>query len=852
MMQHYLTVKEQYPDCILFYRLGDFYEMFFDDAVDVSRMLELTLTGKDCGLPERAPMCGIPFHAADTYIAKLVALGKKVAICEQLSDPKETKGKELVKRDVIKVISNGTITENQLFDEKTNNFIMCFHCDGGEFGIAWADITTGEFLCEQVGSVNAFIDSLYRINPAEIVCDKVGREFFETLPDPVKASFSVVSEFDGENFKYKNCEKLLSEHFDIPNLSLYIPEDKPLALIGAGALVAYVNKTQMRKVEMISAVSYYNNDKYLVLDSVAQKNLEIVRSMRDGKPFGSLLWAVDNTITAGGGRKIKEILLSPLKNIDAINYRLDGVADLVSDNMARSAIAESLHSVKDLERLCGRISNKILTPRDCEAIKVTLQAVPVIKFQLSGMKSRILKDIYANLGEYDELTDLLVKIIKDNPPVTAKDGNFVNDGFDEQLDNYRNLHTNARDLLKQMEQRERDATGIKSLHISYNKVFGYYIEVSKSYLAQVPYTYIRKQTLVNGERFITEELKKFEEEILTCSENMVRIENEIFEKLKAILEKNISAMIKTAKCLSMLDVLLSFAAVSKKRNYTRPTITDYKKPMNIVGGRHPMVEAGGKITFIPNDTLLDSDENRMMIITGPNMAGKSTYMRQVALITVMAHVGCFVPAKEAEIPLTDKIFTRVGASDNLLFNQSTFMVEMTEVANIVLNATENSLLILDEVGRGTSTFDGLSIAWAVVEYLSKKVRAKTLFATHYHELSELEGTLEGVKNYKITVREINGEIVFLRKIMRGSANKSFGIEVAALSGIPKEVTERAKKILRSLEKNDLTVKGTDSGTEAAERERSFVEDYLNKLDLNNVTPLKAFEILAYLKSKTEE
>ncbi len=852
MMSHYLDVKEKYSDCIVFYRLGDFYEMFFDDAVEVSKLLELTLTGKDCGLDERAPMCGVPYHAADTYIAKLVSLGKKVAVCEQLSDPKDAKGKELVKRDVIKVISNGTITENGLFDEKTNNFIACIAGDGKKFGIAWADITTGDFLCEQVDSINEFIDSLYRINPAEIILNKSVMAVYNDLPDAVKAAYSVVSEFESGNFEVKFCEKLLTEQFDVTNLDLYIPADKVLALCAAGALVSYVNKTQMRKVGMISGISYYSNDKYLSLDSVALKNLEIISSMRDGKNYGSLLWTIDHTLTAGGGRKIKEILLSPLRDVDAINYRLDGVTDLYTNAMARANLMETLKSVKDLERLCGRVSNKILSPRDCEAIKITLQTVPSIKFQLAGMNSQVLKDIYNNLGEYGELSDLLERIIKENPPVTSKDGNFVNDGFDENLDKYRALQTNAKDILKEMEARERESTGIKNLKISYNKVFGYYIEATNSYLEQVPYTYIRKQTLVGAERFITEELKKFEEEILTCNENIIRIENEIFDKLKSILEKNINQMLKTAKCLSMLDVLLSFAFVAKKRNYVRPEMVGYGKQMNIVGGRHPIVETNGKVTFIPNDTLLDNDQNRMMIITGPNMAGKSTYMRQVALITILAHIGCFVPAKEAQIPLTDKIFTRVGASDNLLFNQSTFMVEMTEVANIVINATENSLLILDEVGRGTSTFDGLSIAWAVVEYLAEKVKAKTLFATHYHELSELEGTLDGVKNYKISVREINGEIVFLRKITLGSANKSFGIEVAALSGVPKEITSRAKKILTSLEKNDITIKGRDDRPVIEERERSFVEEYLKKLAINNITPLRAFEILAYLKSKQDD
>jgi len=854
MMRHYLFVKEQYEDCIVFYRLGDFYEMFFDDAVEVSRLLELTLTGKDCGLEERAPMCGIPFHAADSYIARLVALNKKVAICEQLSDPKLATGKKLVERDVIRVVTNGTITENSLVDDKSNNYIMSFYSDDKDFfGVAWADITTGDFLCEQINGLNAFYDSLYRINPAEIVCNRKDYDFFNNLPEAVKSSFPVVTLFDDANFAYKTCEKLLIDQFSVVNLDLYIPNDKKLAIVSAGALVAYLNVTQMRKVGMISRVTYFASEKHLILDNTALKNLEIVRSMHDGKTFGTLLWALDMTKTAGGARKLKEMLLSPLKDIEGINYRLDGVTDIFVDNMARSGIAETLGAVHDLERLCGRLSNGLLTPRDCQSIKKTLAAVPTLKIQLLGKNSKILQDISENLGDYAQVVDILERMIIDDPPVSTKEGGFIKDNFDEALDGYRGIQKNAKDTLAAMEARERNNTGIKNLKISYNKIFGYYIEVTNSYLSQVPYTYIRKQTLVGAERFVTEELKKFEEDILSSTENIVRTENKLFDKLKGVLEKNMAAMLKTAKCISMLDVIVSFAAVAKKKDYVRPEIVEAEKSLNIVAGRHPIVEAGGGASFIPNDTLLDNDENRMMIITGPNMAGKSTYMRQVALITIMAHVGAFVPAKSAEIPLTDRIFTRVGASDNLLFNQSTFMVEMTEVANILINATKDSLLILDEVGRGTSTFDGLSIAWAVVEYLCMNTKAKTLFATHYHELSELEGVIEGVKNYKISVKEINGEIMFLRRIMRGSANKSFGIEVAALAGIPSEVTARAKKILKSLEKNDITVKTTsDKSAEITERQTSFVEDYLKKIDLNNITPLKAFEILSFLKNKTEE
>ncbi len=850
MMKHYLSVKDKYSDCIVFYRLGDFYEMFFDDAVEVSKLLELTLTGKDCGLPERAPMCGIPFHAADTYIAKLVSLGKKVAICEQLTEPGAQKG--LVERGVVRIVSNGTVTENSLFDEKSNNFITAFVYNNSRFGIAWADITTGDFYCEEVKSDNEFIDALYRINPAEIVCDGKSLEKFNCMPEPVKTSFGRISKYSDKYFNFTTATRVICEHFSVQNFSIFIPEDKELAVTASGGLISYLNETQMRKVDIISKISYFCGDDYLVLDNIAQRNLEIVRSMRDGKTYGTLLWTVDYTSTAGGGRKIKEILLNPLRNIEKINYRLDGVDDLFKEALVREGLIETLRQTKDLERLCGRISNKIVSPRDCVAIKDTLMLIPSIKLQLAGMNSKILSDIANGLGTYDDLATLLDRIFVDEAPVTTKEGKFVKRGFDENLDKYLSLRENATEILKNLEATEREKTGIKTLKISYNKVFGYYIEVSNSFKDKVPYNYIRKQTLVNGERFITEELKKFEEEILTCNEKILKIENEIFSKITDVLSKNIPSMLKTAHSLSMLDVLLSFATVSKKQGYIRPEILPYGKQMNIVAGRHPVVEKNSKGNFIANDVLLDNDENRMMIITGPNMAGKSTYMRQIALLTILAHAGCFVPAKEAQIPLTDKIFTRVGASDNLLFDQSTFMVEMTEVANIILNATENSLLILDEVGRGTSTYDGLSIAWAVVEYIVKNIKAKTLFATHYHELSELENSLKGVKNYKILAKEINGQIVFIRKIARGSANKSFGIEVASLAGVPKAVTSNAKSILKALEKNDIAISAVTDNSEPQSKTNSFIEKYIAELDLNNITPLKAFEILAFLKGKIDD
>lgn len=850
MMTHYLSVKERYSDCVIFYRLGDFYEMFFDDAIEVSKLLDLTLTGRDCGLEERAPMCGIPYHAADSYIAKLVSCGKKVAICEQLTEPGAQKG--LVERDVIRVVSGGTIIEDGLVDEKSNNFI-CSVFVGDGLALSWADITTGEFFCQEVPSNEKLIDAIYRVNPSEIICNDGAYELYRTFSEGIKSSIPKFTPYKNQAYGQNASKSSLLEQFAVHTLDGFLSSDKVYAVYSAGALVSYLRETQMHSLENIKTLTYFDNGKVLSLDATAQRNLEITKSMRDGKTYGTLLWALDYTKTAGGARKLKEILTSPLHDIEQQNYRLDGVEDILKDGMGREALSDSLKGIKDIERLCGRISNNIVNPRDCRALCDSLSLIPVIKFQLSGMPSKILKDISANMGDFTELTGLIDSMIVDNdiPPFT-KDGGFIKDGFDEKLDHFRSVKNNGQDILKEIEAREREATGIKNLKIGYNKVFGFYIEVTKSFVNMVPYSYVRKQTLVGAERYITEELKKFEEEILTSTENIIKIENEIFNKLKAVLVQKIPDLLRCAKCISMLDVLTSFATVAKKRNYVRPVMLDKDGKLNIVGGRHPVVEATSRDSFVPNDTLLDTDETRMAIITGPNMAGKSTYMRQVALIVLMAHAGSFVPAKSAEIPLVDKIFTRVGASDNLIFDQSTFMVEMAEVANIIRNATKESLLILDEIGRGTSTYDGLSIAWAVVEYISSAIKAKTLFATHYHELTELENKIEGVKNFKITVKEINGKVIFLRKITQGSANKSFGVEVASLAGVPAAVTDRAKKILKLLEKNDLTKNfAVPSSEPETIKEDSYTEKYIKQLDLNNITPLKAFEILQFLKEKLD-
>ncbi len=848
MMTHYFTVKEQYKDCIVFYRLGDFYEMFFDDAIAASSALELTLTGRDCGLEERAPMCGIPFHSADLYIAKLVAKGFKVAICEQLTEP--TPGKKLVERDVIRVITSGTLTEDGQLEEKKNNFICSIYSEKGAFGIAWADITTGDFsACEKCNQEGVF-DLLTRIMPAEIIICENAFESLSVSPLFVHGIVVKPASYKQHAYGFNNAENSLLNQFGVHTLSGYDVVGANLAICAAGGLTEYLKETQKHVLQNIKSIAFEREGEFMVIDSVCARNLELVSNMRDGKTHGTLLSVIDKTSTAMGARYLRQILLTPLQSIERINYRLNGVEELSKNFVVTNALREALFDVKDIERLAGKISNDVITPKDMETLRKSLEVMPEVKFRLSGLTSKVLCDVNGNIEDVSDITELLSNAIKENPPVSSKEGGFVKAGFDEELDRLNGIRENGKKYLTDMENRERERTGIKNLRISYNKVFGYYIEITNSFKDKVPYDYIRKQTLTGSERYITEELKNFETEILTSSERAIKKESEIFTKLKIFLTQKIALLKKIAKAISVLDVICTFAFVAKKNNYCRPEMVGSDNRLDIVGGRHPVVESfGGQ--FVPNDTLLDSDENSMMIITGPNMAGKSTYMRQVALIAVMAHCGCFVPAKSAIVPIIDRVFTRVGASDNLIFDQSTFMVEMSEVALILRSATKNSLIIFDEVGRGTSTYDGLSIAWSVVEYVCSKLHAKTLFATHYHELSELEGVLEGVKNYKITVKEMNGTIMFLRRIMRGSANKSFGIEVASLAGVPEAVTVRAKAILKKLEKNDLTKQKVDLTAEEQTQEVQLtaVERIVNDIDLNNLTPMQAFNVLCDLKEK---
>ena len=856
MMSHYLSVKEKHKDSVVFYRLGDFYEMFFEDAVKVSKLLDLTLTGRDCGLEERAPMCGIPYHAADTYIAKLVALGEKVAICDQLSDPKASKG--LVERDVVRIISAGTLTEETMLDESRNNYIACVFKFLDGVSVAWTDITTGEFFVEEfLGETAVYetVEHLVKLSVAEVICNDDMLSLTKEIKEIRHNLLPPFSCYMPWAFNVKHAENNLLEQLGAKSLSAYGLGGKDNLIAAAGALVEYLRETQKHSLVNISAIKVINKDRFMTLDGNAVRNLELLKNNSENKKYGSLLWVLDKTKTGMGARLLSRMILSPLKDKGEIEYRLNGVEELYNSGVVRVGLSEILHEMNDIERLAGKISNGNFMPRDCNALRKSLQALPSLKFQLTGFTSAILSDVMAGLLDMTELTDLLVAAIKEDAPANMKDGGYIRDGFFAELDELRTIKSDAEQILREIEFNERERTGIKTLKVGFNRVFGYYIEVSNSFKDQVPPEYIRKQTLTTGERFITQELKIFEEKVLTSGERAVQIENKLYSQLMEVLLAHIEQLKTVAGAIALLDCLVSFATVAKERKYVRPKIAESGTPLTITDGRHPVVEAISKERFVPNDTLLDNGDNRCAIITGPNMAGKSTYMRQVALIVIMSHVGAFVPAKSAQIPLTDRIFTRVGASDNLIFDQSTFMVEMTEVATILLHATRDSLLILDEVGRGTSTYDGLSIAWSVIEFLTKHIGAKTLFSTHYHELTELETSLDGVKNYKVTVKEFNGAIVFLRKIARGGANRSFGIEVASLAGVPKEVTTRAKSILKALEKNDIA-KGKvqmDFVEEEVVEEKTLteVERIISEIDLNTMSPMQAFMLLGDLKDKID-
>lgn len=848
MMQHWLTVKEKYKDCIVFYRLGDFYEMFFEDAVKASKLLDLTLTGRDCGMEERAPMCGVPYHAVEVYLNKLVACGEKVAICEQLEDASQAKG--MVSRGVVRVVTAGTVSGDSL-NERANNFICCACKEDDTVALAWADITTGELNAAEFFGAEAIkkcVSQMAVLDVKEIIANDEMLFAVKDLPEISRGVLPRVSNYPAWAFGYSSAERTLLSQFNAQTLSAFAISGHKCAVSASGALIEYLKETQMHALKNINGVKYIANEKLMVLDATALRNLEIVKTLGDGARYGSLLWILDKTKTPMGARYLNSSVLYPFYDKQAINNRLEGVQELFDSTVARLGIVDMLKEVKDIERIAGKISNGTVNPRDCINLAKSLSVIPNIKFSLTGFKSNVLKEICNDLCDLSQLTNLIDSAIAPDAQPNMKDGNYINKGFNVKLDELREIVKNGAKIVLDMESRERDSTGIRTLKISYNRVFGYYIEVSKSFADKVPLHYQRRQTLANAERFITDELKELEEKIVSSGELSLKLEAEIYSKIKEELLHFLDKLKTTAFAVARLDLLVCFAEVAKENKYVRPQIVESDETLIIKDGRHPVVEKISKDKFISNDVLLDGKENRTMIITGPNMAGKSTFMRQVAIITVMAHLGSFVPAKSAQIPLTDRVFTRVGASDNLISDQSTFMVEMIEVASIIQNATKNSLLILDEVGRGTSTYDGLSIAWAVIEHITQKIGARTLFATHYHELTELENKLEGIKNYKISVRELNGQVVFLRKIMRGGANRSFGIEVASLAGVPSSVTDRAKAILKNVENGNVP---RVEVKEAENETPNEIEKILRDVDVDNLSPMQAFMLVGDLVEKVK-
>ena len=862
MMQRYLETKEQYKDCILFYRLGDFYEMFFDDAITASRELELTLTGKDCGQEERAPMCGVPHHAAEIYISRLIAKGYKVAICEQLEDPKTAKG--IVKRGVIRVVTPGTIVESNMLEEKKNNYIMSIYKAGIYFGIAVCDISTGEFYSAEIKDNNNFpllLDELARYSPSELVINGLMSDSTEEL-DKIKERFSSYITRYADKF-FENKVDTLNLRFNIqdPNgRKVENFEENTLAIPAINALIQYIEQTQMTALDNINKITLYKISKYMSLDINARRNLEITEKMRDKSKKGTLLWVLDKTSTSMGGRLLRRWLNDPLVDTIEINNRLNAVKELKDDMILRGEIEENLKKVYDIERLSSKMSYGNANARDMVTLENSLAKLPEVKKSLEKCSSIMLKDLYNNLDELQDIKELIERAIVDDPPMSVKEGGIIKLGYDEEIDKLKTATTEGKNWIIQLEADEKEKTGIKNLKVGFNKVFGYFIEVTKSNLNQVPDRYIRKQTLTNAERFITEELKNLENQILGAEEKVINLEYNAFTEIREEIAKNIKRLQKSATVVATLDVLASFAQVAEDMNYCMPEVNS-SGTIDIKGGRHPVIEKIiGAGAFVENDTYLDEGDNRLSIITGPNMAGKSTYMRQVALITLMAQVGSYVPAQEARIGVVDKIFTRVGASDDLSMGQSTFMVEMMEVATILKEATKNSLVILDEIGRGTSTYDGLSIAWAVAEYIADKEKcgAKTLFATHYHELIGLEEKIEGVKNYSIAVKEKGEDIIFLRKIVRGGTDESYGIHVARLAGVPKVVTEKANKILKSLERKNILTGQKEEKKDKKQVEGQFdlynlrlaeIAQELDKVNLNELTPIDALNTLVKIKEK---
>lgn len=873
MMEQYVATKEKYKDCILFYRLGDFYEMFFDDAILASKELEITLTGKDCGMEERAPMCGIPFHAADTYINQLVKKGYKVAIGEQVEDPKLAKG--LVKREVIRIVTPGTNLSSESLEESKNNYLMCISYVGKNYGISVTDLSTGVFKTCQIQQAEKVVDEINKFQPSEVLY-QAGVEQVEEIHAVCERLQVSHTEAPDYYFNLETDEETLKRQFHINSIEGLGLKDSPACVASCGALMQYLHETQMSSLSHINHIETYSVDSFMILDSATRRNLELTETLRDKQKRGSLLWVLDKTKTAMGARKLREFVEQPLLYKDAIEKRLDAIEAINKELIVREELREYLNTIYDLERLLTRIALKTANPRDLLAFKTSIQYLPDIYNLLRELPCERINEIYEDYDSLEDLYDLLEQAIVEEPPVSIKEGGIFKQGYRDEIDELRLAKTECKTWLADLESKEREKTGIKGLKIKYNKVFDYYFEVTNSFKSLVPDYFIRKQTLVNAERFTTDELNTLSGKILGAEDKLYALEYDCYVELREKLAAALVRVQKMAGYIAELDALCSLAYVADKNNYVRPSLnTD--GVIDIKGGRHPVVEKMlANDSFVENDTYLNNAESRISIITGPNMAGKSTYMRQTALITLMAQIGSFVPAESANIGLCDRIFTRVGASDDLASGQSTFMIEMNEVANILRNATKDSLLILDEIGRGTSTFDGLSIAWAVVEYIADPniLGAKTLFATHYHELTELEGKLFSVNNFCIAVQEEGDDIVFLRKIIKGGADRSYGIQVARLAGVPEPVLKRAREICNELIDSDITTKVKDIDIKPALSEQPKIKetrssDYeqlslfsspvemtianeLKTMDLNNMTPIKAMLYLQELQERLKQ
>ena len=871
MMQQYIETKKEYPDCILFYRLGDFYEMFFEDALTASKELEITLTGKSCGQDERAPMCGVPFHAVEGYLNKLVSKGYKVAICEQVEDPKQSKG--LVKREVVRIVTPGTNLNTQALDETKNNYIMSIVYMEDRYGVSIADVTTGDYYVTELENERKLLDEIHRFSPSEIICNEAFYMSGMDLDDLKNRLSIAIYSLESWYFSDETAESTLLSHFKVTTLAGLGLEDYDCGTIAAGALLKYLYETQKTSLSHMSHLQLYSTGKYMIIDSSTRRNLELVETLREKQKRGSLLWVLDKTKTAMGARMLRNFVEQPLIEKKEIEARLDAIEELNQQAMNREELREYLNPIYDVERLVSRVTYQTANPRDLIAFKSSVGMLPHIKNILNEFKTDQFVQLREELDTLEDLYQLIDESILEEPPISVRDGGILKEGYHEEVDKLRHAKTEGKTWLMELETSEREKTGIKNLRIKYNKVFGYYLEVTNSYKNMVPDYYTRKQTLANAERYITPELKELEDIILGAEDRLVALEYELYREIREKIAAEVLRIQQSAKAVAKIDVFASLALVAERNNYCRPKMNE-NGVIDIKNGRHPVVEKMiNNDMFIANDTYLDNGNQRISIITGPNMAGKSTYMRQTALIVLMAQIGSFVPASSAKIGIVDRIFTRVGASDDLASGQSTFMVEMTEVANILRNATANSLLVLDEIGRGTSTFDGLSIAWAVVEHISnpKLLGAKTLFATHYHELTELEGKLNNVNNYCIAVKEKGDDIVFLRKIVSGGADRSYGIQVAKLAGVPESVIERAKVIADELSENDISDVvsnlAVESGTTTKNSKKKLDEmdisqislfdtvkdddiiEEIKELDLSNLTPIDAMNKLYQIQSK---